>query len=338
MGIHRRRVSRRGLLRGVTGAATLAGLGAIAVTSAGSSGSATFGVVASGGVVADPAGGNDVLANATGNGAPAALVQVPAAEISIQLYTVRDQLAADLEGTLAAIRNIGYTRVEHAGFVDRTAPEFRAALDAADLRATSGHVSIPQPFDANAWETALADATVLGSAYVVHPYFGTDPAGQPIRRAAAYESFARDLNEAGRLAQRAGLRFGYHNHQNEFLRMTDDDRTGFDILMEQTDPDLVHLELDLFWTWRAAVDPVDLIQRFAGRIPQVHVKDLGTDGGFADPGAGLIDFGRIFREAAGTGLVEYIVERDDAGTGDRTPSDALSTAQAGYTFLTNLTF
>ncbi|MEK8105414.1 hypothetical protein NKG94_10005 [Micromonospora sp. M12] len=72
--------------------------------------------------------------------------------ISIQLYTLRDQLAADLPGTLDALRRIGYRRVEHAGFVGRTAAEFRAALDEAGLRSTSGHVGIPQPFDAATWE------------------------------------------------------------------------------------------------------------------------------------------------------------------------------------------
>src|SRR3954454_25142158 len=77
--------------------------------------------------------------------------RVPRDKISVQLYTLRDQLAIDLEGSLAELAQIGYTRVEHARSVGRTAAEFRAALDAAGLRATSGHVAIPQPFDPNAW-------------------------------------------------------------------------------------------------------------------------------------------------------------------------------------------
>ena len=89
--------------------------------------------------------------------------RVPRDRISIQLFTLRDQLAIDLEGTLDALGEIGYRRVEHAGFVGRTVTEFKAALDAAGLRATSGHVLIPQPFDAAAWSASLADATTLGS-------------------------------------------------------------------------------------------------------------------------------------------------------------------------------
>jgi sugar phosphate isomerase/epimerase len=282
-----------------------------------------------------------VVPGAAGLAAPAGghAGRVPVDRISIQLYTLRDQLAIDLAGSLAALREIGYTRVEHAGFVGRTAAQFRAALDAAGLRATSGHVGIPQPFDAAAWEAALADAATVGSTYVVHPFFGVDPAtGQPIRDAGRYRALARDLNRAGRLARRAGLRFGYHNHQYEFLRMADDRRTGFEILTAETDPDLVHLELDLFWTWRGAADPVDVIHANRGRVRQAHIKDLNVAGGFEDAGAGLIDFGRIFRHAREAGLVEYIVERDDAGTGARPPAAALDTARAGYAYLTSLRF
>jgi sugar phosphate isomerase/epimerase len=262
---------------------------------------------------------------------------VPRDQISVQLYTLRGQLSIDLEGSLAELAEIGYTRVEHAGFVGRTAAQFRAALDAAGLRATSGHVGIPQPFDATAWERSLEDANVVGNRYVVHPFFGQTSTG-PVRDAAVYRAFARDLNRAGALARRAGLSFGYHNHQAEFLRQSGTDRTGFDILTGETDPRLVHLEVDLFWAFRGASDPVDLIERLRGRIRQVHVKDLDVSGSFADPGAGLIDFGRIFARSREAGLVEYIVERDDAGTPPRSPADALTTAKVGYDYLAGLRF
>lgn len=262
---------------------------------------------------------------------------MPRDKISVQLYTLRNQLAIDLEASLAELAEIGYTRVEHAGFVGRTAAQFRAALDAAGLRATSGHAGIPQPFDADAWKRTLDDAAIVGNKYIVHPYFGAGPNG-PIRDAAVYRAFARDLNRAGELARRAGLSFGYHNHQNEFFRQSGTNVTGFDILTGDTDPRLVHLEVDLFWAFRGASDPVDLIKKHRGRIKQVHVKDLNENGSFADPGAGLIDFGRIFERSREAGLVEYIVERDDAGSPPRTPADALVTAKVGYDFLAGLRF
>ncbi|BCJ56267.1 sugar phosphate isomerase [Actinoplanes sp. NBRC 14428] len=256
----------------------------------------------------------------------------------MQLYTLRDQLAIDLDGSLAELAEIGYTRVEHAGFVGRTATQFRAALDRAGVRATSGHASIPQPFNAAAWEATLEDARIVGNTYIVHPWFGQASNGQPVRDSAVYKAFAKDLNQAGALARKHGLSFGYHNHQNEFARQDGGTRTGFDILTRETDPGLVHLEVDLFWAIRGAHDPVDLIHQHRGRIRQVHVKDLANSGGMTDPGAGLIDFARIFEHSREAGLVEYIVERDDAGTPPRTPADALVTAEIGYDFLANLRF
>ncbi len=306
-------LSRRGFLR------TAAAVGAAGVAVAGT------------GALATPAAADQ------GRGSGGGSHRVPPRSISIQLYTVRNALAADLEGTLAALAAIGYRRVEHAGFVGRTAAEFKAALDAAGIWASSGHVGIPQPFDAAAWRASLADARLLRSRYVVHPFFGINfGTGEVVRDRATWTAFARDLNRAGRMAREAGLRLGYHNHNWEFFRL--DDGSGdraFDVLVEETDPRYVHLELDLFWAWRGAADPVDLVRRTNGRVRQYHVKDLNQAGSFADPGQGLIDFARIFRAHA---VDEYIVERDDAGSPPRAPEDALDTARVGYEFLRSLRF
>jgi sugar phosphate isomerase/epimerase len=273
-----------------------------------------------------------------GHGGGNRLSRVPRDQISVQLYTLRDQLGIDLDASLAELARIGYRRVEHAGFVGRTATQFRAALDRAGLRATSGHVGIPQPFNAATWEAALADAAIIGNKYIVHPYFGTTSTGAPIRDSSVWKAFAKDLNKAGKLARKHGLSFGYHNHNNEFARQDGGRLTGFDVLTRETDPGLVHLEVDLFWAYRGAADPVDLIGRNRGRVRQVHVKDLAPSGNFADPGDGFIDFARIFEHSREAGLVEYIVERDDAGSPPRTPADALITAQVGFRYLDNLRF
>jgi sugar phosphate isomerase/epimerase len=266
--------------------------------------------------------------------------RVPPNQISIQLYTLRDQLAVDLEGTLRALHEIGYRRVEHAGFVGRTVEEFKAALDAAGLWASSGHVPIPQPFDPAAWSASLEDAKTLGSRFIVHPFFGINFAtGEVVRTTAPWRAFARDLNRAGRMARDAGLKLGYHNHNWEFFRLTDNpSRTAYDVLTDATDPDLVHLEMDLFWVTRGARDPVDLIGQNKGRVLQFHVKDMNQAGSFEDPGKGLIDFARIFRHSKEAGVKEYIVERDDAGTPPRQPEDALDTARVGYQFLRTIRF
>ena len=121
---------------------------------------------------------------------------------------MRDQLAVDFAGTMAALAAIGYRRVEHAGFVGRTVQEFKAVTDANDIWVSSGHVSIPQPFDEAAWDASLQDALVLGSTYIVHPFFGIDfGTGEGGRDTATWAAFAEDLNKAGRMAQDVGLRW-----------------------------------------------------------------------------------------------------------------------------------
>jgi len=302
-------LSRRGVLRAATA-------GAVAVGAAGL-------------FAAEPAAAAE--AHHGGHGS------VPRDRISIQLYTLRDQLAIDLEGTLATLAEIGYRRVEHAGFVGRTAAQFKAALDAAGLWSSSGHVGIPQPFDAAVWQQNLDNSKLLGSKYIVHPFFGFGPNG-PIRDSATYRAFARDLNRAGAQARRNGLKFGYHNHHAEFFTLDGGRRTGFDILTDETDPDLVHFEMDLFWVTRGARDPVDLIKENRGRILQFHVKDMNVDGSFEDPGQGLIDFPRIFSYGRTAGIQEFIVERDNAGTAPREPADALDTARVGYEYLRSVRF
>ena len=292
----------------------------------GSAAGAALSGLAPGGAAAEPV--------AAAPGKPG-LGRVPADEISIQLFTLRDQLARDFDGTLRRLAEIGYRRVEHGGFVGRTAADFRAALDRAGLSATSGHVAIPQPFDADIWRAALADARQIGARHIIHPLFGVDARG-PIRERARWEAFAHDLNAAGKLASEAGLLFGYHNHNSEFFRLADGTgETGYGVLAAETDPAHVHFEVDLFWAWRGAVDPVDLFATVGPRVLQLHVKDLDQAGSFADPGQGLIDFARIFRAQA---VEEYIVERDDAGTPPRAPADALDTARVGYDFLRSVSF
>ena len=309
------RLSRRGFLR--TAAATAAAVGA--------SGALAAPALAQ----ADPAGSEGRSGH-----------RVPPDQISIQLYTLRDQLAIDLDGTLQALGEIGYTRVEHAGFVGRTVAVFKAALDAAGLRATSGHVLIPQPFDPAAWSASLADANTLGSRYIVHPFFGIDFAtGAVTRTTGPWRAVARALNPARPKAPDAGRNLRYHNHNRALFRLTDNpSRTAYDVLTDTTDPDLVHLELDLFWATRGARDPVDLIRQNQGRVLQYHVKDMNQAGSFEDPGQGLIDFARIFRHSDEGGAREYIVERDDAGTPPRQPADALDTARVRYQFLRTVRF
>ena len=266
---------------------------------------------------------------------------IPRDQISIQLYTVREQLAADLDGTLRALARIGYRTVEHAGFAGRTAAEFRAALRRAGLRATSGHQAVPFPFDAAAWRTQLQDAVTVGQRYIVTPVtpatFGPTGGTSLLTTAAQWKEYAATCNQAGAMARQYGLRFGIHNHNWEFGALQDDTPlVGYDFLISDTDPRLVHFEIDLYWAWYAHRDPVQLIAVLGDRVRQFHVKDMRFLPGhvmtFADPGTGVIDFARIFKAAGNPREHEYIVERDDA------LAVALNTARVGYDFLSRIRF
>ena len=295
----------------------------------------TAAVVGASGALAAPALAQDTSSRGGGRH------RVPRDQISIQLYTLRDQLAIDFEGTIATLAEIGYTRVEHAGFVGRTVTEFKAVLDANNIVSTSGHVQIPQPFDPTTWAASLADANTLGSRYIVHPFFGINfGTGEVVRTTAPWQAFARDLNRAGRMARDAGIKLGYHNHNWEFFRLTDNpSRTAYDVLTDTTDPDLVHLELDLFWATRGARDPVDLIQAEPG--PGAAVPRQGHEPGrqLHRPRPMACSTSPASSGHSDTaGVREYIVERDDAGSPPREPADALETARVGYQFLRTVRF
>lgn len=244
--------------------------------------------------------------------------RVPRGAISIQLYTLRNVLSQDLEGTLRALAEIGYRKVELAGTHGRTAAEFRRILDRYGLRATSGHVSLAEDMN-----PVFEDCRTLGQRFAVVAWAQFSTADE-------WKKLADDLNEAGRLACRYGLRFGYHNHAHEFQALPTGE-VPWDILTSRTDPRYVHLELDLYWAVTGGRDPVELIHANRHRILQYHVKDRAADGSFADLGTGTIDFPRIFSHSREAGVLEYIVEHDE-------PTAPLHTAKVGYDYLRAVRF
>lgn len=281
-------LSRRSILRGAAGAAIVAGAGIAGATPA----------------AADGGHGHGRL-------------RVPRDRISIQLFTLRSVMETDLEGTLEALADIGYRKVELAGTHGRTAAEFRRILDRFRLRATSTHVGIDGDLN-----QLIADARTLGHRYVVVPF-----ANFPT--IAEWRTFAGRLEAAGKVFRRAGFEFGYHNHDQEFRAI--DGIRPYDVITQRTTGRNVHLEMDLFWVVNGGADPIREYWRNFGRVRQYHVKDRGADGSMVDPGTGTINFPRIFRANWPRGVDEYIVEHDN-------PTDPLATAEVGYRYLSNLRF
>jgi sugar phosphate isomerase/epimerase len=140
---------------------------------------------------------------------------------------------------------------------------------------------------------------------------------------------AERLNEVGSLAKNHGLKFLWHNHDNEFREM--EEGFPFDYLMENTDPKLVNCEMDIYWVKKGGGDPLEVLKKYAGRIPILHVKDMAPDGDFICPGRGIINFGPIFKEAKKQDIEHYIVERDNE-------PDGVGCLQSSAEYLKNLRF
>ncbi|MFC5825090.1 sugar phosphate isomerase/epimerase family protein [Nonomuraea insulae] len=256
--------------------------------------------------------------------------RVPPGQISMQLWTVRDDLALNYDTTLAYLAEIGYPRVELAlGYFGRTAQQLRAFLDGLGLHASSSHDGI-SPDDA-ALETKIENALTLGQSYIVVPFLQSASLDE-------WKGWAERMNVEARVARSAGLRYGYHNHAHEFTTDLGGGKTPWQVLTSELDPRLVHLEIDIYWAvtggvGRGARDPVkfaiDVIRRAPQRVLQYHVKDRAPDGDMADLGTGTIDFRRVFDAHQ---VKEYIVEND---TPDVTPR---RTSEVGYSYLRKVRF
>jgi len=239
--------------------------------------------------------------------------------IGVQLYTVRDLMAADMPGTLSSVAAIGYREVEFAGYFDQDPYAIRSWLDAEGLAAPSAHIHVED------WEPVFEEAAILGHTYLVDPWI------EPAKRETLddYRRVAEAFNEIGLQARSAGFQFAYHNHDFEFEPM--EGRIPFDVLLEETDPDLVQIQLDLFWTVHGGGDPLAYFAAYPGRYPSVHVKDRQADGTMVDVGRGDIDFAAIVARAEAAGVHHYFVEHDD-------PDDPLASIAASYQYLAHSVF
>lgn len=230
--------------------------------------------------------------------------------IGLQLYTVRSLMAEDVEGTLEEVARIGYREVEFAGYFERSPAGLRTTLDALGLRAPSTHLPIEvfrngrAPRAGGAWSDALETAAAIGHDYLVLPYLGEGERGS----LDGYRRIAAEMNGFGERCRAAGLRFGYHNHDFELAELGG--RIPLEILIEETDPELVTFEMDLYWLVNGGGDPLDYIERYPGRFELCHVKDRASDGAMVDVGAGEIDFAAIFERSDAAGLRHYFVEHD----------------------------
>jgi sugar phosphate isomerase/epimerase len=242
--------------------------------------------------------------------------------VGIQLYTLRSAMAEDLEGTIERVAEIGYGEVEFAGYFDRTPAQVRAVLDRVGLKAPATHLGIEQVRDN--LDATIESARTIGIQWLVVPSLPGS-----MRNVDGYREAAAILNLAGERAKAAGIGVGFHNHDVEFRPV--DGRVPMDILIEETDPDLVTFELDLYWISRAGRDPLEYLNAHPGRFTMVHVKDMDASDEMrmVDPGEGIIDFPAIHAARERAGIRHWFVEHDR-------PADAWQTARTGYAYVSAL--
>jgi sugar phosphate isomerase/epimerase len=225
--------------------------------------------------------------------------------IALQLYTVREHTARDMLGTLARVAEQGYGAVEFAGFGGVAVQDLRAALDDLNIRAVAAHIGLDD-LQAQVGRV-VGDLQALGCGYAVVPWL----AEESRQNAGQIRELVEMLNRTGKLCREAGLVLAYHNHDFEFAPL--DGTAIFDILVEETDPELVAFELDVYWVRYAGVDPIAMLRRLSGRVPLVHIKDMaaGNDRADAPVGEGIFEWREVLEACRAAGTEWYIVEQDN---------------------------
>jgi sugar phosphate isomerase/epimerase len=259
-------------------------------------------------------------------------------KIGVQLYTVRDLMQKDFDGTIAKVAQIGYKEVEFAGYFGRTGKQVRAVVDQNGLKAPSTHVQYDE-LDAK-FPSVVDTSREIGLEYIICPWIPEELRKSPDIWKQASEKF----NKCGEQAKKAGIQFGYHNHWFEFLPVNG--KLPYDELLAECDPNLVKMEMDLCWITVAGADPLKYFNEYPGRFPLVHVKDIkkippvSEAGGqnFGDSlkdmtsvGNGIIDWKRIFAQSDKAGIKHYIVEHDK-------PEDSIQSITESYEYLSRLTW
>lgn len=260
--------------------------------------------------------------------------------IGVQIYSVRNELNTDFAGTIKSLADIGFTYLELFNYKEgkiynNSVKDINRILSSNNLKATSSHIKTgaknPNQ-DAtmiNNWEKAVADGAEMGLKYMVCAHLD-EPERQHIDD---YKRLADLFNKSAEVCKQYGIQFAYHNHDFEFIPLNNE--VPYDILLAQTDKDLVKMELDLYWITKVGKDPIEYFKKHPGRFPLWHVKDMSKNKEqyFTEVGNGSIDWKRIFEHTETAGMKKFFVEQDVCR--DFTPLESL---KISYNYLKKLEF
>ena len=249
--------------------------------------------------------------------------------IGIQLYTLHQQMKNDAIGTLEQVAKVGFNTIETAGYHERkfygySPGEFKNLVSELGMLAQSSHAGI----NLMNIDEAIEDTVNAGMTYLVIPSFDRS------KRTTldGYRKGAEEFNVMGEKCKNAGLSFAYHNHAFEFEIL--EDKIPYDILLENTDPEYVSFQLDLYWMVYGGKDPLDYFNKFPGRFELFHVKDMSRDmkRESTEIGNGIIDFNAIFTEKEKAGMKYFYLEQESF------QMDPFASITISYDYLKNLTY
>jgi sugar phosphate isomerase/epimerase len=250
--------------------------------------------------------------------APNLLSAMPGRVVGLQLYSLRDQLPKDVKGGIAKVAAAGYKEVEpfgyskDHGFWGLDAKAFSSLLKEHGLTTPSAHFGMDEYFvqgKTNDLESYIEAANITGMQYVIIPSVNEEV----LKSADQFKKAAEKMNKAAEICKRSGLKLGYHNHNFEWKPV--DGTTFYDVLLKNTDPALVHMEMDIFWVVRAGQDPVKIFEQHPGRYALCHIKDRDKTNTNINTeiGKGSINFKAILSDAniKLSGLKHFIVEQEN---------------------------
>jgi sugar phosphate isomerase/epimerase len=238
-------------------------------------------------------------------------------KIGLQLYTLRNVLNQNnVVQVIEKIATIGYRELEIFGYTKENKfwglepKPFKKLLKENNLSAPAAHISFENFLtgkNEEEFKMICEAAKAVGNDYIIVAWLD-----EKYRKTANdYKKIAGKLNEAGAIAKQYGLQLAYHNHDFELIKL-DNETTGYDIIVKNTDKELLQLELDLYWATKAGKDPVQLFTENPGRFPLLHIKDMDKQtGDFTEAGQGIIDFKRIFAYQETAGLQHIFIEQDE---------------------------
>lgn len=234
--------------------------------------------------------------------------------IGIQLWSIRDALAKDAKGTLTQLSKQGYKYVEGFGFNDgkwfgMTPSEMKKTLSGLGMSMRSSHQMLTTKDFANktlsdGFKKAVDAAAEVGQRYVICPYMANED-----RNKESVKILCEAFNKAGELVKSKGMTFGYHNHAFEFDTRIDD-MPMYRHILDNTDPKLVVMEMDLCWVVRGKYNPVDWFKLYPGRFHALHMKDLASQDkdNSCIIGDGIVNFKEIIANQKLGGVKLFIVE------------------------------